>query len=145
MTMMLFLHLLKLLKWGLRTELRLHGLLLLDVVEGHPDDGLLELLGLAGALLRLLVRLALLVHAAPSLRPAQLDSLDPLVEQGVRLRADEKAGLAILGHEPLAAPRVDAVLRVSAQIGFGDHRNFERPKGGEAASASALGRGRRLE
>merc|ERR550532_3441263 len=47
------------------------GLFLLDVVEGHSHDSLLELGHLACAFLRRLIHLALLMHAPPRLRPTQ--------------------------------------------------------------------------
>merc|ERR1719359_2681805 len=52
-----------------RAEFRLLGLLLLDVVERHADDGLLDLRALLRALLPGLLGLALLVLPAPVLRP----------------------------------------------------------------------------
>mmetsp|Transcript_128087 Transcript_128087/g.398946 ORF Transcript_128087/g.398946 Transcript_128087/m.398946 type:complete len:201 (+) Transcript_128087:35-637(+) len=106
---------------GLLPELRLLGLLPLDVLERHADDGLLELLHLARALRRLLVGRALLVHAPPRLGPAQFDRLDPLVEERLRLLADEELALAVPGDVPLAGTGVHAVLRVRAELRLDDH------------------------
>mmetsp|Transcript_107265 Transcript_107265/g.218879 ORF Transcript_107265/g.218879 Transcript_107265/m.218879 type:complete len:221 (+) Transcript_107265:32-694(+) len=115
---------------GRLAELRLLRLLFLDVVQRHADDGLLELLRLPGALLRLIVHLAFLVHLSPSLGPAQLHRLDALVEQRVDLTADEERWLAIPGDEPLAAAWVDAVLGVGAEVSLDHHglkaRNLSR-------------------
>mmetsp|Transcript_17108 Transcript_17108/g.37671 ORF Transcript_17108/g.37671 Transcript_17108/m.37671 type:complete len:220 (+) Transcript_17108:36-695(+) len=111
-------------------QLRLLRLLLLDVIQRHADDGLLELLRLPSALLGLIVHLTLLVHLPPCLGPTQLHRLDALVEQRVDLGADEEAGLAIPSDEPLAAAWVDAVLGVGAEVSLDHHglkaRNLSR-------------------
>merc|ERR1719215_930908 len=104
------------------TKLGLLRLLILDVIQRHAHDRLLELLRLARALLGGVVRVALLVHAAPGLGPAQPHGLDPLMEEGVSLGADEEAHLAVPGHKLLAASWVDTVLRVRAQVRLHDHR-----------------------
>ena len=82
------------------------GLLLLDVIEGHTDDGLLELDGALALLLAAFLSLALLVHAAPLLGPRELHSLLLLHVKGGGLVGDEHESLAILGNELRAAARV---------------------------------------
>merc|ERR1719281_271064 len=72
------LHRLRLASRRRRAELRLLRLLLLDIVERHADDRLLNLRALLRALLPGLLSLALLVLPAPVLRPRQLHRLDAL-------------------------------------------------------------------
>merc|ERR1719198_2117108 len=102
-------------------ELRLLRLLLTDIFEGHTNDGLLELLGLARASLAALVGLALFVHATPCLRPFELNWFDALMEERIGLAIYEKVDLAILRHESLAAAGVDAVFRVCAEVSLDHH------------------------
>ena len=92
-----------------RAELRLLGLLLLDVVERHADDRLLHLRALLRALLPGLLSLALLVLPAPVLRPRQLHRLDALAVKADHLVVEEKLDLPIPLAEADPAARVDAV------------------------------------
>merc|ERR1719321_1001533 len=78
-----------------RAEVRLRGLLRLDVVERHTDDCLLDLRALLRALLPGLLSLSLLVLPAPVLRPRQLHRLDALAVEADHLVVEEELDLPI--------------------------------------------------
>merc|ERR1719171_2516436 len=104
-----------------RAELCLLGLLLLDVVERHTDDCLLDLRALLRSLLPCLLGLTLLVLPAPVLRPRQLHRLDALAVKADHFVAQEELDLAVPLAKADPATRVDAVLAVSTQLGLDHH------------------------
>merc|ERR1719235_2370210 len=104
-----------------RAELRLLGLLLLNVVERHADDRLLHLRALLRALLPGLLSLALLVLPAPVLRPRQLHRLDALAVKADHLVVEEKLDLPIPLAEADPATGVYPVLGVGAQLRLNHH------------------------
>lgn len=72
------------------------GSLLLELIEGKSDDGLLGAGSATSALLAHAdVEDGLLVGASPSLGPGKLDGLDLLVEEGLDLSVGEDVGLAV--------------------------------------------------
>merc|ERR1719253_186895 len=106
---------------SLLSQLWLLSLLLLDIIQGHANNGLLELLRPPGALLACLISFTLLVHASPCLSPTKLHWLDPLIEEGFGLRVDEVMHLTILCDRPLTVTRIDTVLSVWADVGLDNH------------------------
>ena len=76
---------------------------------------------LAHASLGRLLRLALVVVAAPRSSPGEADWLDALLVEGTCLVADKVVDLSVL-RDKLAPPAwVDLVLRKRARISFHDH------------------------
>merc|ERR1719161_3397987 len=110
-----------------RAEVRLLGLLLLDVIKRHADDCLLDLRALLRALLPGLLGLALLVLPAPVLRPRQLDRLDALAVKANHLVVEEELDLPIPLAEADPATGVDPVLRIRAKLSL-DHHGRSSPR-----------------
>lgn len=97
------------------------GLLSLDIVKGHANDGLLDAGSLTGTLLGELIDADFLVEASPCKGPGELDSLDLLVVHGTGLVGDEEEESAVFGDESTALAGVDFVFGVGTQVSFRNH------------------------
>jgi len=84
----------------------------LDLVKGHADDGLADLLGLSSLSLLSLIGDDLLVLASPGQGPSEVDGADSLVEHASGLVGDEVGKGSVLGNESSTDSGVDLESRV---------------------------------
>lgn len=108
----------------LLADVVLHLAALLQQIQAHTHDLLLEFLGLLLFRFNRLVHFTLTVHPAPLLGPGQLLLLDLLVEHLLALLGEEEGGLTVPLNELLPAPWVDLVLSVHARFRFHNHFLF---------------------